>query len=48
MSSFDVSSNLFFSYPEHAPLVRMPTPHVSGGHVLSLDSVCYDVFLPDY
>ena len=33
-------------YPTHAPLVRMLTPHVNGGHVLSSGSVCCDVFLP--
>jgi hypothetical protein len=33
-------------YPTHAPLVRMLTPHVSGGHVLGSGSVCCDVFLP--
>jgi hypothetical protein len=34
------------NYPEHAPLVRMLTPHVSGGHVMGPGSVCCDVFLP--
>ena len=35
-------------YPEKAPLVRMLTPHVSGGNVLGSGAVCCDILLDKF